>query len=366
MKRHILPLLLLALGVFSGCQNEKKVVFPASDPRLEWQGRTRQENTGLIYLIGSASSLKFNFYGDRCLIWLQNKSPDNGYNYISLVIDGVKQPRTAIRFDTLTPMEIIAPKKGLSHEVSLYKETEAANGAIIISAVEADSIRELPLVNKKRIEFIGNSITVGMSSDESLVPCDAGTWYDQHNAYDSFGPSVARALDMDYMVSGFSGIGIYRNTRADHPVIKDIYSSAFLLPDPASPRWDFTSFVPDIISICLGTNDFSAGDGPSPRSPFDSTQFIPAYVSFIKTLHGHHPKAKFIITNTPMLSATDNLLLINCLTKIKSTAESTIVGIQPISIFNFSKMYNSGCYGHPNVEEHRLMAEEMILFLKGI
>jgi hypothetical protein len=364
MKRQILPILLLLPGLFLGCHNVKKEVVTASDPRLVWQGRTWQESTGHMYLNGSASSLQFKFYGDACRIWLQNRSPDDGYNYISLVIDGVRQPRMAIRSDTLTPMDIIAPVKGLSHELSLYKETEAVNGSIIISAIEADSFGTLPQVNKKRIEFIGNSITVGMSSDESLVACDGGTWYDQHNAYDAFGPRVARALDMEYMVSGFSGIGVYRNTRSDSPVMKDIYSSAFLLPDAGSPRWDFSSFTPDIISICLGTNDFSAGDGPSPRSPFEALKFIPAYVSFIKMLHGHHPKAQIIITNTPMLSSSDNIVLLDCLAKIKTSAESTIVGIKPVAIFSFSKMYNSGCYGHPSVEEHALMAEELTTFLR--
>lgn len=363
MKRHILPLLLLASGVFSGCQNKKMVLFASTDPGLVWQGRTWQEKTGHMHLIGSASSLQFRFYGDACRIWLQNSSPEDGYNYISLIIDGEKQPRTAIRFDTLTPMEISPPVKGNTHEISLYKETEAVNGSVIISAIEADSIVPLPLVNKKRIEFIGNSITVGMSSDESLVRCDEGTWYDQHNAYDAFGPRVARALDMEYMVSGFSGIGVYRNTRADSPVMKDIYTSAFLLPDPGSPRWDFSSFRPDIISICLGTNDFSEGDGPSPRSPFDASKFIPAYVSFIKMLHGYHPEVQIIITNTPMLSPADNALLIDCLKKIKSTAESTIAGLKPIAIFSFSKMYTGGCYGHPSVEEHAMMAEELSAFL---
>lgn len=359
MKRLTLPFLLLILLVFTGCKKENLVHFDADDIRLIWKGRTWHDTNGIGYLAGSASSLEFIYYGDQCRIWLQNAAPGADYNYISLVVDGVRQARSALRSDTLTPLEIIAGKPAPFHHVQLYKETEPANGLIVISGVEADSIGTIPAIKRKRIEFIGNSITVGMSADESLVPCDGGTWYDQNNAYDAFGPVVARTLDMDYLVAGFSGIGVYRNTRSDSPVMDDIYGSALLSPDPQSPRWDFKRYVPDIISICLGTNDFSDGGGVTPRSPFDSTRFIPAYVAFLKKLHSTSPEAQIIITNTPMLSASDNTLLLACLDKIKASAEATIPGLKPVLIFSFSKMYNSGCYGHPSVVEHQMMAAEM-------
>lgn len=366
MKRWMVPLLLLALVAGIGCKKEKMTLFPADDPRLTWHGRTWEDNTGYRYLIGSASSLKFKFYGKQCRIWMQNAAPGEDYNYISLVIDGVRQPRTALRLDSLSPVDVIPASPGLSHTIEMYKETEAINGAVIVSKVEADSLGKSPDVTQKRIEFIGNSITAGMSSDASGIPCDAGTWYDQHNAYDAYGPRVARALGMEYMLSAFSGIGIYRNSQGDSPVIRDIYPSAFLSPNPNSPRWDFSQFTPDIVSICLGTNDFSDGSGPSPRAPFDPLQFIPAYVDFINTVHEHYPDALIIITNTPMLDRQKNIILMDCLQKIKAQAETDITGLKPIQLFSFSNEYHGGCMGHPSVEEQGKMAEEMVLFLSGI
>ncbi|MDZ4748764.1 MAG: GDSL-type esterase/lipase family protein [Saprospiraceae bacterium] len=366
MKRYYLPLVLLVFVANAGCKGDKMQLFPSTDPRLAWQGRTWKDTTGNTYLVGSASSLKFAFSGDRCSIRIQNAAQQGEYNYISIFIDGSRQPRTAIRYETLTPIEIVPDQKSSTHLIEVYKETEAANGAVIIGAIEADSLVQMPAITKKRIEFIGNSITVGMSSDASAIACEAGTWYDQHNAYDAFGPRVARALDMEYVLSGFSGIGIYRNTRTDRPVMADIYTSAFLSPDPNSPRHDFKKFVPDIVSICLGTNDFSAGDGTTPRAPFDPAQFIPAYVDFISTVHGFYKDAQIIITNTPMLNTQQNEILMACLQQIKTQAETSIPGLKPMYIFSFSHVYQSGCLGHPSLEEHGKMAEEMILFLKGI
>jgi len=347
-----------------GCKEQKMTFFPTNHPDLSWQGRTYADNKGNMYLTGSASSLSFRFYGSKCRIWLQNSAPGEEYNYISVSIDGVHQPRSPINFETFSAFEMVPTSKKEFHDVVLYKETEPVNGSIIISAVEAESLGKLPATARKKIEFIGNSITVGMSSDESLVKCDAGTWYDQHNAYDAYGPRVARALDMDYMINGFSGIGIYRSTRDEYPLMKDVYESAFLGPDPSSPRWDFKKFTPDIVSICLGTNDFSDGGGMTPRAPFDPEKFIPAYVDFLKMVHGHYPAAHIIITNTPMLPPELNEILTQCIDAIKLKAEAE--GIVPISIFSFSKMYVNGCGGHPSVEEQGKMAEEFVLFLNGL
>jgi len=365
MKAQILALMLLAIWGLTGCKEASFNFFPATDPRLTWQGRNWKDQNGLRYLTGSASSLTYHFYGNKSRIWIQNAAPQGEYNYISIIIDGERQPRQAIRFDTLTPLEIVPKKKAENHTIELYKETEAANGAILISSVEADSLFVIEPSQKKRIEFIGNSITVGMSADASQIACDAGTWYDQHNAYDAFGPRVARALDMDYMLTGFSGIGIYRNTRSDSPVMRDIFPSAFLSPNPNSPRWDFNQFTPDIVSICLGTNDFSGGDGVTPRAAFDPEKFIPAYVDFLRTVHGHYPDAQIVITNTPMLSGQNNIILMDCLSRIKTEAERTLPDLKPLLIFSFSKTYMGGCLGHPSTAEHALMAEEMVEFLKN-
>lgn len=341
-------------------------VYRPTDLRMQWMGRTLDDESGNRFLIGSASVMRFSFHGPACKVWLRNAAPGNEYNYISIVVDGKKGARQAIRFTSQTALDIIPEDTRDIHTVELYKETEAFNGAIIISKVEADSLIAWPATDKKKIEFIGGSISVGMSADPSQVACDAGKWYDQHNAYDAFGAQVAREMDMDYMLTGFSGIGIYRNSRADRPVMADIYPSVVLSPDPNTPRWDFKKFVPDIVGICLGANDFSEGEGATPRAPFDPGKFIPAYVDFIKTIHGNYPEAQIILMNTPMLQKKQNEILMQCLSQIKSNAEKSITGIKPLHIFSFSTTYQSGCLGHPNVEEHGKMAKELVTFLKSV
>ncbi len=295
---------------------------------------------------------------------MQNLAPEGQYNYISWVIDGIHHQRVAIRFDRLTPLELSVTAATEFHDVEIYKETEASCGQIVISSIEAEAISEFPLSNKQKIEFIGNSITVGMASDASLIPCEAGTWYDQHNAYEAYGPRIARALHLDYMIVAVSGIGAYRNSNTDYPVMSDVYENTFLTTHPDDPKWNFNAFIPDIVTICLGTNDFSDGDGITPRLPFDSTQFINRYVELIEIVHRHYPDAMIMLLNSPVAGESNMDMLNACLMAVKQKAESSNEHLLPISVFSFKMFQGAGCTGHPGVEDHERMAKELVPFIK--
>ncbi|MGB3080785.1 MAG: GDSL-type esterase/lipase family protein [Saprospiraceae bacterium] len=359
-------LLLLTQTILISCSSKRKEMTqygPDSD-RIHWYGRIVQDNSGNRVLVSSASGLKFRFGGDKCTIRLKNEVPAGNYNYFSIVLDGIHQQRIAIHADTFIPLEIKSLKSAPFHEVELYKETEALIGRIVINKIEADSLIAYSEDRRKKIEFIGNSITVGMSDDPSLVPCDKGTWFDQHNAYDTYGPRTARALDLEYMISGVSGIGIYRNWNTDGPTIGSVYDQANMSANSNELQWDFRQFSPDIVTICLGTNDMSAGDGVTPRLPFDSTRFINAYVAFIQKINTHYPDAKVLLLNTPLVSYANTEILNLCLQSVKAKAEASIPKLKSVSVFTFTMMEGKGCGGHPDLEQHKRMADELIPVIK--
>ncbi|MEO6130779.1 MAG: GDSL-type esterase/lipase family protein [Saprospiraceae bacterium] len=333
--------------------------FPTNSEHIQWFGRTLEDKSGNRQLISSASGLKFRFTGEKCEIWLRNLAQGDDYNYISIVLDGIHQERKAIHFDTFTSVEIKTSVHAPFHDVELYKETEAVCGLIIVKNVRADSLHRLPEVNRKKIEFIGNSITVGMSADASHIPCMEGRWYDQHNAYNAYGPQVSRALNLDFTVYGVSGIGMYRNSSTDGPTVGNVYEQAYIDPNPNSVQWDFKKFIPDIVTICLGTNDLSEGDGVTHRLPFDSTKFINAYLVFLNRIHFHYPNAKILLLNTPLVGDKNIDLLNTCLLSVKEKVVTSIPDL-PISIFSLSMFRGAGCGGHPDVEDHKRMADELL------
>jgi hypothetical protein len=204
-----------------------------------------------------------------------------------------------------------------------------------------------------------------MANDTKDIPCGTGKWYDQHNAYMAYGPRVARALNADFMVSAVSGIGIYRNWNSIYPTMPQVYESAYLEID-SNQRWDFNRYIPDVVSIALGTNDFSDGDGKTARLPFNPEIFIDTYVSFIRTIYTHYPNTQIVLLTSPMLSGAKRDLHLTCLQAVKAKAEALYRGKKPIEIFQFKPMVPKGCSYHPDLNDHEVLAEEVMPFFKRI
>ena len=66
-----------------------------------------------------------------------------------------------------------------------------------------------------------------------------------------------------------------------------------------------------MVSIALGTNDFSNGDGKSPRLPFDSAAFVNTYAQFVQLVKAKYPKARLALLSSPMLNGKSRTTLQN-------------------------------------------------------
>ena len=134
-----------------------------------------------------------------------------------------------------------------------------------------------------------------------------------------------------------------------------------------SPRnWDFKTYHPRVVSIALGTNDFSDGDHIKPRLPFDSAQFVNNYIGFIKLVKSKYPNARIALLSSPMLNGAKRELLQNCLTAVKIQTDRQFKKSKPVALFFFKPMQARGCGGHPSVEDHAILAEELKPFFKKL
>jgi lysophospholipase L1-like esterase len=363
LKKHFLLWAALSISTFI---NAQVLTFPATDVSISFQGRIVLDRNGNIELISSASFVGFLFEGDSCNVLLQNIATPGNNNYVALEIDGEYSGRLKVSDNEIKNFSIKSQNK-LSpwHSLRIYKATEAANGIVIFHGVKAQKLKQLEVKNTLKIEFIGNSITCGMGNDIQLLPCGSDKWYDQHNAYWSYASITARALKADFMLSSISGAGMYRNWNSDGPTVPVQYKSAYLRMDSLR-QWNFKSFIPDIVVIALGTNDLSKGDGILPRLPFDSTSFIREYITFIGTIYSNYPAAKIILLTSPMISDERAEVLFSCLKMIKTKATKQYPGRKEIGIFRFSAVPSTGCSGHPTIEEHKMMAAQLLPYLQEV
>lgn len=316
-----------------------------------------------VTLISPGSSVTFAFQGDKCTLNLKAEDTYEHHNYVVVEIDGKYYGRHKI-MTTATPLSFDF-RGNKKHTLTLYKATEAANGNLILLSADADLITMKPTA-KKKIEFIGDSITCGMGNDLETIPCDAGVWFDQHNAYYAYGPIASRELDADFILNSVSGIGMYRNWNDEHDkeaIMPDVYENLYLNKDSSKPyAFDFN---PDVTCIALGTNDFSDGDGKKPRLPFNEEKYVSNYIAFIKTVYKHSPKTHIVLLNSPMVSGAKNETFIKCLNRVKDAFANDKTH-KPIQLFTFTSVTPHGCGYHPDIKDHKKMAGQLAPFLKKL
>jgi lysophospholipase L1-like esterase len=236
------------------------------------------------------------------------------------------------------------------HTITIYKNTEANIGYLEFIGFKCKKLLPLPVKPKRKLEFIGNSITCGTGVDQSVVPCGKGKWHDQHNAYMSYGPRIARALNAQYHISAYSGIGLIHSCCNIATTMPEIFDKVNMR-DNTIP-WDFKSYQPDVVTICLGQNDGIQ----------DSVKYTSAYVKFIETIRNHYPKAEIICLTSPMADARLTATMKNYLTGIVMYLNKK--GDKGVDKFFFSRSWNNGCDGHPDLNDHEAIAGVLESFLK--
>jgi len=335
--------------------------YKSSNELIHYSGRYEILTDSTSALISSGAYVEFNVKGDSINIYLQTES--RARNYYVITVNGTYKQRYKIQGTSIQKIGLKLPNSN-QNTIGIYKATEAFNDKIIFHGVEAEAL--LPLEEKPlKIEFIGDSVTCAALSDTSDIPCNEGEYQDQHNAYLSYGARVAAALNADFMLSSVSGIGMYRNWNDEHkeePIMPQVYANLYLNTDTSKP-YDY-SFHPDITSICLGTNDMSAGDGVKPRLPFNPEAYTENYIRFIETIYEHSPDTKIILLNSPMIQGENNETLVSCLKNVQSYFKTK--KNKEITLFEFDHLYVNGCNYHPSTEENKIMAEKLLPTFKSL
>jgi hypothetical protein len=316
-----------------------------------------------VELISSAAHFGFRFRGKDCSVFAY-LNDNNAHNYLQYELDGVYQKRIRIEGNSKQPFVISAAADG-EHIVWIYKATEAHSGPIFIERITGKSLQAIGRPRAPLIEFIGNSITCGAAADPSEVPCGTGVYHDQHNAYYAYGPRVARGLSTNFIVSGVSGIGIYRTWNGDGPSMPQVYEKADFIKD-SQRLWKFENYKPNVVSIALGTNDLSRGDGMHERPPFDSAVFVSGYIKFVQLVKSKYITAQIALLSSGMMHGKDREKLQNCLTAVKKNIDALYPNDKPVALYFFKPMNARGCTGHPNVEDHAILTEELIPFFKKL
>ncbi len=355
-------MIMLTIAAWRTGLTQEKFFLP-DNPNIQYQGRIDFSNPAKPRLSGAGSYLLVKFRGTTADILLTDQNLYQNHNYLAIEIDGFYQGRTKISAEQ-AKYRIASDLQNTDHTLLICKATEAQIGYIEFLGIYCDALLPAKTAYSRKIEFIGNSITCGMGVETSEIPCDRGAWYDQHNAYLAYGPQVARKLRADWLLSSVSGIGIARNWNSAGPTMPEVYQNLYLNSD-STVEWQATRYIPDLVSICLGTNDFSAGDGSSERAALDSAVFVNRYLRLVKIIRQRYPSAQICCLTSPAISTENGIQLRKYLTAIIQHLQN-MEQEKKISLFVFSRNYSSGCTGHPDQAEQESMAAELLPFYKRV
>jgi Lysophospholipase L1 and related esterases len=329
------------------------VTVAPDDPHLLYSGRRDDSKPGEVQLGYSGARVRMAFEGPALVVKLESAKP----NWVNIYVDGRRTEK--LKVDGEETAYPVASGLGAGvHTVEIVKATEGMVGPVTFRGFElpeGGKVVEYPNPETRRIEFIGDSITCGygIEVDDPKVHFTPDT----ENFCDTYAWRTARALNAEYAVVARSGIGMLRNyggpTDGNPDNMPAIYDRALF---HNKTPWDFSRFVPNVICINLGTNDFS-GKGPNLEL------FTGNYVEFIKKLIGLHPEARIVVLAGPM---NNTRTLKDLLNQVVDTVNAEHPG--KVTFFELSAQgaRGHGADYHPSRAQAEVNGEELAEYLSEL
>nr|POE93174.1 cellulase/esterase cele [Quercus suber] len=311
-----------------------------------------------------STGLAFTFTGTSASIDITASS---GAISADLFIDNLAPIVIQVASDKICTPELPDGK----HTISLRKRSEAALGTVTFGDIAVNGSFEAAAMPTRRIEIIGDSISVGYGLDGTAPCTNTAAVEDNPQTYAAL---AAEMLAADYSVVAWSGKGLIRNvvtgTSDTSPLMPELYTR-YGANDPDYSYTYSLSSLPDAIVIALGTNDFSYvsyetdGTPYSARPPINATAFTAGMVDFVQQIEQHYPSAQFFLLSSPMLSdlfpTTADAQHTTQVNALKAAVAQ--IGMKAHFVDWPTQGSATGCDYHPNAQTH---AEESVILADAI
>jgi lysophospholipase L1-like esterase len=295
---------------------------------------------------------------------------DWGPSRFDVLVDGALQPSPLVLSEGVATYPLASGLAPGVHTIELWKRTEANVGDVQFLGFDfaGGTLLPPPPAPTRRLEFLGDSASNGYGVEGAGPGCSfTAATENEHVAYPAL---VALALGADHHDLSWSGRGVlWNNDRAGDP---DVFAVVYprTLPLVPGSTFDFTSFVPDVVWITLGGNDW---DQPNPGDPPpDPAAFEAKYAELVTLVRSKRPSAHVVCAVASSLND-DYPPGYLAYTHVKTAlgdvvAARNAAGDAKIYVFEFARASPSdltGCESHPNVQKQKAMADEAVAFIKA-
>lgn len=280
----------------------------------------------------------------------------DGKNDYNLFVDG--QFQRAISTASGTTAYPVTLGQG-EHQVLVTKRTGPNFGSGRFQGVrlpQGGQLLDLAPRPARRIEFIGDSYTVGYGNEGPGLDCQ-GNYRPYENSYSSFAPITARALQAEshsVAISGFGAVRNYGDANTTSAMPMPFYYGRTLM-ERADLAWNFQAWVPHLVVIKLGTNDHSTEPQPSADV-------------FIRGVHGLITQVNNAYGHLPIILLADSSLP-QLVTRMQTAMQQQrSMGNDQVHFVQVTHPPQSqlGCDWHPLIAGHQAMANELVAAIKPI
>jgi lysophospholipase L1-like esterase len=346
--KSLFPALFFTLCSSAQLLAEATRIVPASDPCFRYEGRFDFATSNAPVVIWQASRISLDFSGDTIGLLFQDA---RGQNFFNARVDETNQ-MIAIPEGLHPPPVTLSGLGDGRHRLMLFKRSEASAGTVQFCGVELLTNANVwsPQTShyKLRMEFIGDSITVGACNEDGVE--DQWTNRLTHNAALNYATLTADAFLADYRNIAVSGMGVVTGWTA----VKagEVWDKVY--PNPSSARTDLVRWKPQIIFLNLGENDDSF---PRAHGQAFPTNYTSGYVTLIRAIRNARPDAWIVLLRGGMYGGAQS-------EPLRAAWESAVAELEAgdpgISHFVFKHWTKT----HPRVADDRIMAGELIDWLK--
>jgi lysophospholipase L1-like esterase len=342
-----------AVPVTASSETRATIVKP-DDPNLLVSGRVQRDGARQLTVGWSGARVGLRFDGSSVSAEIAD---DTGENYVLVWVDG--QPKEKLRLNAPDGRYVLASGLGAGvHTVEVVRVTEGFLGLTHFRSFEitGQAVVHPWRAPDHRILFIGDSITCGygVEVNDPKLPFTPAT----ENFCEGYTGLTVRALGADYLVVSRSGIGMLRNYDGPRDGSPDpmpaVYPHLFFQVD--KPLWQPAQFVPAVICINLGTNDFST-------KGVNEEKFVANYIEFARQRLSEYPHAKLVLLQGPM----DNSeALGHALQQVKAALDPQFPGRVTAFMLSAQGQLGYGASYHPNRAQSRRNADELTAYLRQL
>ncbi|MBO4623126.1 MAG: hypothetical protein J5691_04465 [Bacilli bacterium] len=336
---------------------------------IKWMGRTYYDEENKVNKVyHSASGFELFFKGSEVIATI------TATNYLSasarpciviVVDDDFKNAKTLFLDKATQDIALVSGNTdALEHKVALYKRSESIDSHIGVTSIRTDGMFIQKIENKPlKFEFIAASSSTGYGNLGS--PSSSGKTTENSDALKGFAFLTAQAMNADVNIFSASGWGCAFSQWTSPNTIN--VPEAYEYTDFSSyknkveaEKWNAARFIPDVIVVNLGTNDWSYINAGSSATEKDARMntFQKKYIAFLDYLHEIYPDAQIIVlyglmNENNIFTATESIV---------AAAQVKNPSLASIKIIGDGMGYNS----HPSAANHQVIANKLVAFIQEL